>query len=53
MKKYAENGLMMEMIYEDKKKSKNNMTIECVGLEETDFSIDTTKFGSILGAFGG
>ncbi|WP_299098517.1 DUF4412 domain-containing protein [uncultured Winogradskyella sp.] len=53
MKKYTENGLMMEMIYEDKKKSKNNMTMECVGLEETDFSIDTTKYGSMLSAFGG
>ena len=53
MKKYAENGLMMEMIYEDKKKSKNNMTMECTGFEETDFSIDTTKYGSMLGAFGG
>ncbi|WP_299121878.1 DUF4412 domain-containing protein [uncultured Winogradskyella sp.] len=53
MKKYAENGLMMEMIYEDKKKSKNNMTMECTGLEETDFSIDTSKYGSMLGAFGG
>ncbi|MUU79340.1 DUF4412 domain-containing protein [Winogradskyella endarachnes] len=53
MEKYAENGLMMEMIYVDKKKSKNNMTMECIGLEKTDFSIDTTKYGSMLGAFGG
>lgn len=53
MKKYAESGLMMEMIFEDKKKSKNNMTMQCTGLEETDFSLDTTKYGSMLGAFGG
>ncbi len=53
MKKYAEKGLMMEMIYEDKKKSKNNITMECTSLEKTDFSIDTTKYGSMMGAFGG
>ena len=53
MKKYAEKGLMMEMIYEDKKKSKNNMTMQCTSLEKTDFSIDTTKYGSMMGAFGG
>ncbi|WP_179351159.1 DUF4412 domain-containing protein [Winogradskyella vidalii] len=53
MKKYAENGLMMEMIYEDKKKSKNNMTMLCTGLEPTDFSIDTGEYRSMLGAFGG
>ena len=53
MKKYAENGLMMEMNYEDKKKSKNNMTMECTGLEETNFSIATAEYGSRLGACGG
>lgn len=53
MKKYAENGLMMEMIFEDKKKSKNNMTMRCTDLEKTDFSIDTTKYGSMMSAFGG
>lgn len=53
MKKYAENGLMMEMIYEDKKKSKNNITMLCTGLEKTDFSIDTSAYGSMMGAFGG
>lgn len=53
LKKYTENGLMMEMIYEDKKKSKNNMTMQCTSLEETSFSIDTTKYGSMMGAFGG
>ncbi|WP_296380135.1 DUF4412 domain-containing protein [Winogradskyella sp.] len=53
MKKYEENGLMMEMIFEDKKKSKNNMTMECTSIEKTDFSIDTTKYGSMMGAFGG
>lgn len=53
MEKYAENGLMMEMQYVDKKKSKHNMTMECVGLEKTDFSIQTSDYGSMLGAFGG
>lgn len=53
MKKYAENGLMMEMFFVDKKKAKNNMTMECVSLEKTEFSIDTTKYGSMMGAFGG
>ena len=53
MKKYAEKGLMMEMNYEDKKKSKNNITMQCTSLEKTDFSIDTSKYGSMMGAFGG
>lgn len=53
MKKYANNGLMMEMTFEDKKKAKNNVTMECVQFEKTDFSIDTTKYGSMMGAFGG
>lgn len=53
MEKYAENGLMMEMQYEDKKKGKNNMTMMCVGLEETDFAIEASDYGSMLGMFGG
>lgn len=53
MKKYEENGLMMEMIYEDKKKSKNNMTMLCTGLDKTDFSLDTSQYGSMMSAFGG
>ncbi|MEE9438288.1 MAG: DUF4412 domain-containing protein [Saprospiraceae bacterium] len=53
MKKYEDNGLMMEMIFEDKKKSKNNMTMQCTSIEKTDFSIDTTKYGSMMSAFGG
>lgn len=52
MEKYAENGLMMEMQYIDKKKSKNNMTMLCVGLEKTDFSIQASDYGSMLGALG-
>lgn len=52
MKKYAENGLMMEMIFEDKKKSKNNMTMLCTDLEPTDFSIDTTTYTSMMGVLG-
>ena len=53
MKKYAENGLMMEMIFEDKKKSKNNVNMQCTGLDKTDFSINTSEYGSMMGAFGG
>ncbi|WP_204344780.1 DUF4412 domain-containing protein [Psychroserpens algicola] len=53
MKKYEENGLMMEMIFVDKKKSKNNMTMECVGLDTTDFSISTSEYGSMMSALGG
>ena len=53
VKKYANNGLMMEMIFEDKKKSKNSMTMQCIGLEKTDFLINTTKYGSMMSAFGG
>lgn len=53
MKKYSENGLMMEMEYVDKKKAKNNVTMTCVGIEKTDFSIQTSSYGSMLGAFGG
>ena len=52
MKKYSENGLMMEMQYVDKKKAKNNMTMTCVALEKTDFSIQTSNYGSMLGALG-
>jgi len=53
MKKYAENGLMMMMIYEDKKRSKNNMTMECIALEQKDFTIDTSGYGSMMGALMG
>lgn len=53
MKKYSENGLLMEMDYIDKKKSKNNMTMTCVALEKTDFLIQASDYGSMLGAFGG
>ena len=53
MKKYSENGLMMEMEYVDKKKSKNNMIMTCVALEKTDFSIRASDYGSMLGVFGG
>jgi hypothetical protein len=52
MKKYAENGLMMQMIYVDKKKSKNSMTMDCIGLDKTDFSIDASAYGSMMSAFG-
>ncbi|WP_084203392.1 DUF4412 domain-containing protein [Psychroserpens damuponensis] len=52
MKKYAENGLMMQMIFVDKKKSKNSMTMDCIGLDKTDFSIDASAYGSMMSAFG-
>jgi len=52
MEKYAESGLMMQMVYVDKKKDKNNMTMECVGLDETDFSINASAYGSMMGALG-
>ncbi len=50
MKKF-ENGIMMEMIFKDKKKPKNNMTMTCINLEKTDFSINTSDYKS--GMFGG
>jgi len=53
MKKYAENGLMMQMVYVDKKKAKKGMTMECIGLDETDFSIDASKYGSMMSVLGG
>ncbi|WP_460220134.1 DUF4412 domain-containing protein [Psychroserpens sp. MEBiC05023] len=52
MKKYADNGLMMQMIFVDKKKAKNSMTMECVGLEKTDFSINASEYGSMMSALG-
>ena len=52
IEKYAENGLMMEMIFVDKNKDKNSMTMECIELDKTDFSINTTTYGSMMGAFG-
>lgn len=50
--KYAENGLMMMMIYEDKKKSKNNTTMECIAIEEKDYSINTSEYGGMMSVFG-
>ena len=52
MKKYAENGLMMQMIFVDKKKAKNSMTMDCISLDKTDFSIDASAYGSMMSAFG-
>lgn len=52
METYAENGLMMEMQFIDKKKKKNNTTMLCVGLEKTDFSLQASDYGSMLGALG-
>lgn len=49
--KKMEKGLMMEMIYKDKKKPKNDMTMTCISLEKTDFSIKTTDYKSSM--FGG
>ncbi len=42
--KKMENGLMMEMIYKDRKKPKNNMPMTCIELEKTDFSIKTSDY---------
>jgi len=50
--KYAENGLMMMMIYEDKKKSKNNITMECIAVEEKEYTINTSEYGGMFSAFG-
>ncbi|MCK0124916.1 DUF4412 domain-containing protein [Gelidibacter sp. F2691] len=52
MAKYSENALMMEMHYVDKKKDKNNMTMECIGVDETNFSLQTSEYGSMFGGFG-
>lgn len=53
MKKYSD-GLVMEMHYVDKKKAKNNMTMTCIALDKTDFSIESSDYGSMLGGvFGG
>jgi hypothetical protein len=46
--KKMENGLMMEMIYKDKKKSKNDMTMTCIALNKTDFSIKTSDYKSSI-----
>jgi hypothetical protein len=46
--KKMENGLMMEMIYKDKKKSKNDMTMTCIALNKTDFSIKTSDYKSSM-----
>lgn len=48
MKKYAENGAVLEMQFDDKKKSKNNMIMTCTGIEKTDFSIKTTDYKSMF-----
>jgi len=52
VKKYSKSGLVMEMHYVDKKKPKNNTSMNCIGLDKTDFSINTSDYGSMLGAFG-
>lgn len=40
----AENSLVMEMEFIDKKKAKNNSTMLCVGLEEKVFSINPGSY---------
>lgn len=52
VKKYSKSGLVMKMHYVDKKKPKNNTSMNCIGLDKTDFSINTSDYGSMLGAFG-
>lgn len=46
LKKGDISGLMLEMQMVDKNKSKNNMTMTCVTLEEQSFSIDTSDYKS-------
>ncbi len=46
--KYAENGLVMEMNFVDKKKPKYNTTMICTAIKKTEFSIDTTKYKSMF-----
>ncbi|MEO6346920.1 MAG: DUF4412 domain-containing protein [Aquaticitalea sp.] len=46
--KQMENGLMMELIYKDKLKPKNDMTMTCIALDKTDFSIKTSDYKSSL-----
>jgi len=48
IKKYADNGAVLEMQFEDKKKSKNNTTMICTAIEKTDFSINTTEYKSMF-----
>lgn len=52
MKKYAKNGLMMQMIFVDKKKAKNNMTMDCIEIDKTNFSIDASAYSSMMSALG-
>ena len=49
--KKMENGLLMEMIYKDKLKPKNDMTMMCIDLQKTDFNIKTSDYKSSM--FGG
>lgn len=50
LKKYfkeGENTLMLELTMIDKKKSKLNATMECIGLEEVQKMIDKSEYNSI------
>ncbi|WP_299271868.1 DUF4412 domain-containing protein [uncultured Psychroserpens sp.] len=46
--KYAENGLVMEMDFKHKKKSKFNVSMICKGIKKSEFSIDTTQYKSMF-----
>jgi hypothetical protein len=48
MKKYADNGAVLEMNFVDKKKSKFNSTMICTAIEKTDFTIKTSNYKSMF-----
>lgn len=48
MKKYADNGAVLEMQFEDKKKAKNNSSMTCISIEKTNFSITTSEYKSMF-----
>ncbi len=43
------NALMMQMIMEDKKNSKDNFEMTCIDLKPQDFSISKSEYNSIAG----
>jgi len=45
--KQAENGLVMEMNFEHKKKSKRNMTMKCVMLEQENRTINVSDYSKM------
>lgn len=49
LKEGENEGLVMEMIMEDKKNKKNNMTMKCVELEKKSFTINKSDYNSLGG----